>query len=82
MYKIIFDKKSAHELNKLDKLVKKRIWDKIQLCKEDPFRYVERLTEILGYKLRVGDYRVILHVNINLKLIIIEKIGHRRNIYD
>lgn len=82
MYKIILDKKAIEYLKKLDNNIKERIWNKIQLCKEDPLRYVEKLTEIPGYKLRIGDYRVILYIDMNFKTIIIEKIGHRKNIYD
>jgi len=82
MYQLIFDKKSLEELNKLDGEIKERIWKKLQLCKENPFRFVEKLTEIEGFKLRVGDYRAILHINSSKKVIIVEKVGHRKNIYD
>ncbi|WP_233467234.1 type II toxin-antitoxin system RelE family toxin [Dolichospermum flos-aquae] len=33
------------------------------------------------YKLRVGDYRVIYELDIEEQLIIIIRIGHRREIY-
>lgn len=33
------------------------------------------------FKLRVGDYRVIYSLNKNLKIILIEIIGHRSKIY-
>jgi len=34
------------------------------------------------YKLRVGDYRIIYKFDIEVKIIWIEKIGHRREIYE
>ena len=67
---------------KLDNVIKGRIWNKLQDCKEDPFRYLEHLEDIAGFKLRVGDYRVIVDVNKYTETIKILKIGHRRNIYD
>ncbi|MFA4955541.1 MAG: type II toxin-antitoxin system RelE/ParE family toxin [Candidatus Methanoperedens sp.] len=35
-----------------------------------------------GYKLRVGDYRVIMDIDNKIIRILILKVGHRRNIYD
>ena len=80
MYEIQFDKKALNFLNKLEQDTKKRIWDKLQECKLEPFRYLKHLTEINGYKLRVGDYRVIIDVQEKIKILFVEKIGHRKNI--
>jgi len=82
MYKIIFEKRALHILNKLDKSIKERIWNKIQSCKQDPFRYLEPLIEIKGFKLRVGDYRIIIDVEKEIKILHVLKIGHRKNIYE
>jgi mRNA interferase RelE/StbE len=82
MYQIIFEKRALHELNKLDILIKQRIWNKLQACKEDTFRFLEHLEEIDGFKLRIGDYRVIVDANIAKRVILILKVGHRKNIYD
>ena len=46
MYKLIFEKRALKDLNKLDSVIKERIWNKLQDCKLDPFRYVEPLVEI------------------------------------
>lgn len=46
MYQLIFEKKALEELNKLNKQIKERIWNKLQDCKEDPFRFLEHLSEI------------------------------------
>nr|WP_231186385.1 type II toxin-antitoxin system RelE/ParE family toxin [Haladaptatus sp. DYF46] len=34
------------------------------------------------YKLRAGDYRAIITWNRNDDVLIVEAVGHRRNIYD
>ncbi len=81
MYELKFDKKVIDFLNKLERSIKERIWNKLQMCKEDPFRFLEHLEEIDGYKLRVGDYRLIISVDNKTNTINIEKIGHRKNIY-
>jgi mRNA interferase RelE/StbE len=82
MYNLIFEKRVLDDLKKLDNLIKKRIWDKLQLCKEDPFRFLQHLESIDGFKLRVGDYRLIIDVDNLTKTIKILKIGHRKNIYE
>ncbi|MEK6898009.1 MAG: type II toxin-antitoxin system RelE/ParE family toxin [Nanoarchaeota archaeon] len=81
MYELVFEKIALNFLNKLDEQIKNRIWNKLQKCKEEPFRYLEHLTDIKGYKLRVGNYRIILDIDVKNKIIYILKIGHRKNIY-
>ena len=82
MYSLIFDKKALEQLNKLEKDIKERIWGKLQACKENPFHFLEHLEEIDGFKLRVGEYRVIVDVDNLLKIIWVLKVGHRKNVYD
>lgn len=82
MYQLVFEKRALDELNKLDKKIKERIWDKLQACKINPFHFLEHLEEIKGFKLRVGDYRIIIDINILTKTISILKIGHRKNVYE
>ena len=81
-YELRFDKKALNFLNKLEQGIKTRIWNKLQECKQDPFRYLQHLTQIRGYKLRVGDYRIIIDVQEEIKILYVEKIGHRKNIYE
>jgi mRNA interferase RelE/StbE len=82
MYELKFDKKAIDFLNKLEKDLKNRIWDKIQECKLDPFRYLQHLESMDGFKLRSGDYRVVIDVDQANQILNILKIGHRKNIYD
>ena len=82
MYELKFDKKATDFLNSLEKDIKERIWKKLQKCKEDPFRFLEHLEEIEGFKLRVGDYRLIIDVDKVTQIIHILKAGHRKNIYE
>jgi mRNA interferase RelE/StbE len=82
MYEIQFDKRALDFLNKLEHSIKERIWNKLQECKTEPFRYLKHLTEIKGYKLRVGNYRVIVDVQEKIKILFVLKIGKRNNVYD
>ena len=82
MYEIQFDKRALNFLNKLEHSIKKRIWDKLQECKQEPFRYLKHLTQIKGYKLRVGDYRIIIDIQDKIKILHVLKIDKRSRVYD
>jgi mRNA interferase RelE/StbE len=82
MYKLEFEKRALHDLNRLDKPIKERIWNKLQDTKEDPFRYFEKLVETEGFKLRIGGWRVIADIDRSVEKIMVLKVGHRKNIYE
>ena len=82
MFKVIFDDKAIEFLEKLDKISRERIFNKIMSTKEDPFHYFEKLTKSKFYKLRVGNYRIIADIDENEIEILVLLIGHRKNIYD
>lgn len=81
MYTVIYDEEALQNLEKLEKKIRKRIFKKITITKENPFRYFERLTAREEYKLRVGDYRVIADIDEKTKMISVLLINHRKNIY-
>lgn len=82
MYEIGFDKKALRFLKKLNSKDKIRIWNKLQECKKDPFRYLKHLEKVNGYKLRVGNYRIIIDVQEEIKILNVIKVGHRKNVYE
>ncbi len=47
----------------------------------NPIHYLEPLKEVNAYKIRIGDYRVIVDFHIDEKVIDVLFIGHRKNIY-
>jgi mRNA interferase RelE/StbE len=81
MYTVIYDEEALQNLEKLEKKIRKRIFEKIISTKENPFHYFERLTGRWEYKLRVGDYRIIADIDEKTKKISILFIDHRKNIY-
>ncbi|AFZ43482.1 addiction module toxin, RelE/StbE family [Halothece sp. PCC 7418] len=84
-YTVKYDAQAVAELKKLPSKLGKRIVNKINWLAEN-FEKVN-LFPLSGdlsrfYKLRVGDYRVIYSLDQNSETIIIEKVGHRREIYN
>ena len=81
MYTVIYDEEALQNLEKLEKKIRKRIFEKITSTKENPFHYFERLSSRGEFKLRVGDYRIIADIDEKTKKISILFIDHRKNIY-
>ena len=80
--KIFFVKSAENELLRLDKKLAKRILDKINLLETDPYgQNSQKLGAAKGYRIRIGDYRVVYTVNKTAKTVTIIKIRHRRDVY-
>ena len=80
-YQITWDEKTRDFLRKLNKPDAQRIVKKVNSIVEDPQHYLESLVGLECYKLRIGDYRVLVDVNESTKNISVLLIGHRREIY-
>jgi mRNA interferase RelE/StbE len=86
-WQISYTNSAERELKKLDKQTAKRMGldyvDK-RVAKLDDARSIgEALTGPLGtyWRYRVGDYRVICDIQDKLLLVLVVRIGHRRDIY-
>ena len=77
---IKWNAQSTKILNKLPKDIAMRIWNKTQELKENPFRYLEHY-EGDGYKFRIGNYRALIDVNSENKILIIRVLDKRGRIY-
>jgi mRNA interferase RelE/StbE len=82
MYDIVISESAQKQLKKLDKNVQERIIKTLERIRIRPESYVTKLIGDPGYKLRVGDYRVILDIEKNILRILVIKVGHRKNIYE
>ena len=80
-YTISYTDKSIKYLESLDKKEAKIIFKKIESIKGNPLHYIQRLTKINLWKLKIGDYRAIIKFDRVKKEITIVDIGHRKNIY-
>ena len=80
-YQIIFSEFAIKQLDKLPQNIQKRIISTLKRCKIRPYPHVKKLVGSKYFRLRVGDYRIILDI-IEKKLIIhVIELGHRKKIY-
>ncbi len=80
-YAVKWRPKALAELRKLPKDIAERIVKRIDLAKDAPKHFLEKLVDDPGYKVRAGDYRVIIDILEKEKILVVRVVGHRRNIY-
>lgn len=80
---IIFSPKAFHQLSKLERSVQRRITDKLIFfsLSKNTFSFAERLvdTRFGKWRFRIGEYRVLFDAEDDVLVIL--KIGHRKDIY-
>ncbi|MCJ7666649.1 MAG: type II toxin-antitoxin system RelE/ParE family toxin [Actinobacteria bacterium] len=81
MYEIIFSQRAKKQLLKLERILQERIIATLERIRIRPGAYITKLVGDPGYKLRVGDYRVIMDIDNTKLIILVIKIGHRSDIY-
>lgn len=82
MYEILFSLSAKKQLQKLDKNIQRHIMKVLERIRIRPERFVRKLVGDPGYRLRMGDYRIIMDIDRDRILILVIKIGHRRSIYN
>jgi len=84
-YTVQYDPQAAADLEKLPKNIARRIVSKINWL-ADNFEQIKPLPLSANwagyYKLRVGDYRVVYDFDRAIRIITIDRVGHRREIYE
>jgi mRNA interferase RelE/StbE len=87
IWKIEFDNRARKELRKLDKQTQERILNLLRenlATDEDPRRTGKSLKGHMKglWRYRVGDYRIISQIQDENILILVIRLGHRRDIYE
>ena len=86
MWKIEYAKRFLKELSKLPKEIQSKA-EKIvfkELLSGNPFNlgYIEQMTGYPGkYKIRLGKYRIGISIDLSNKILICQRIAHRKDIY-
>ena len=84
-YKIFFKKSASKELKELSGEVREKILESLETLRVNPFSDLIKFKKIKAkenlYRIRVGDYRVVYSIERNDLIIIVIKIGHRKDVY-
>lgn len=81
-YEVKIKPKALKQLKRLQKDIIERILKKVVLIKDTPQSFMKKLESKNIWSLRIGDYRVLIDIYEDKKLIEIIKIGHRKEVYE
>jgi mRNA interferase RelE/StbE len=84
MYHLVFTKKAEKFMRRLPRNEAKRIREKLVLLANDPYAANNNVTAMQnrpGYRLRIGDWRVIYTIQDEELIILVLKVGSRGDIY-
>ena len=80
-FEIIWDTDARKFLRKLDSKIASRIVRKVDFIRDHPQDYLEPVKQTNSYKLRVGDYRVIIDIDWEKEIVFVLLVDHRKRIY-
>jgi mRNA interferase RelE/StbE len=81
MYAVEISDYAKKQVRKLPEKVQDRIIYALDRIKIRPESYLIKLVGESAHKLRMGDYRAIIDLDRQNQLILVNKVGHRKNIY-
>ncbi len=61
--------------------IRRRVKVKLLSLEEDPYGKAAKLAQLTGFRMRVGDYRILFTIDDNAKEVNVSAIRHRREAY-
>jgi mRNA interferase RelE/StbE len=81
-YRLIFRKSVALDLRRIPNRDLRKILAAIESLSEEPRPSgIEKLSGRERYRVRQGNYRIIYEINDNEIIVVIVKVGHRKDVY-
>lgn len=85
VYRIEFTRSAKAEFEQLPQKVQDRVLEALTFLSQNPFSDMLRIKKLKGmgnlYRIRIGDYRILYEVRSDVLVVLIIKIGHRREVY-
>ncbi|MGB7070150.1 MAG: type II toxin-antitoxin system RelE/ParE family toxin [Pyrinomonadaceae bacterium] len=84
-YKVEFVKSAQKEFHRLPANLKIQTAEALSLLAQNPISELIKVKKLKGadklYRIRLGDYRVVYEIRNEQLIVLVIKIGHRREIY-
>jgi mRNA interferase RelE/StbE len=87
MYRLVFDRRAVKELSRIDRPFQVNIKKKLQILARNPEALKNDIKKLKGgrpelFRLRIGSYRVIYQKKEDKLVILIIRVGHRKEVYE
>jgi mRNA interferase RelE/StbE len=80
-YEVVIVTSADKELASMPRMLRQRIIEKFkEICKNSRGTDSKKLDEAI-YRVRVGDYWIVYHVNDKERKVVVTRIRHRREVY-
>ena len=84
-YKVEFVKSAQKEFERLDAKLQLKTAEALSLLAQNPFSELLNVKRLKGadnlYRIRLGDYRIVYELRNEQLIVLVIKIGHRREVY-
>lgn len=82
MYKLEISQTAHHQIRKLPERTRDRVNNAIARLAENPCPHgVKKLVARDGYRARVGDYRILYHIDDEARAVTVYRVLPRENVY-
>ncbi len=81
LYEVRIAASADKELAGLPRMLRERIIEKFDEISKDPRGTDSKKLDDAIYRVRVGDYRIVYHVNDAKRMVLVTRIRHRREVY-
>ena len=85
MWSVSYTAEAIRSLSRMDPRIAKRIRSKVLALARDPNapnNNIKKLTGVDGFRLRVGDWRVVYVLRHQALTVIVIRVGHRSEVYE
>ena len=85
MYEVVFRKEALRTLRRMPRNIAEFIREKLEQVRADPYAPNNNVTKLVGrpgYRLRVGDWRVIYELENNQLVLLVIRIAPRGEVYE
>lgn len=83
MYNVVVERKVLKQLAAIEEPSYTAITHALQKLAEEPRPHgYKKLKGRLGYRIRVGSYRILYNIQDNILTVLVISIGHRRDVYE
>ncbi len=83
MYQVVIEKQVQKQLSKISTRDYNNVVEAMKDLANNPRPHgYKKLKGRPGYRIRIGDYRIIYNINDNILTVFVLAIGNRRNVYE